>query len=121
MERLSLETILKGVKTQQAYLTKEPGRDARKLATNFSKVQQTASTLFSAMCKCCSCTCVTRHGLLLRLDNRVSIQRVRAKVGKRADEPTTFSLAIGLEKYHQEVLVKAYEFNPTEEGLVTPK
>jgi hypothetical protein len=64
---------------------------------------------------------MTNHGLLLRLDNRVPIQRVRAKVGKKADEPTTFSLFMGLEKTLQEVSVKAYEMDPTEESPVTAK
>lgn len=121
-DRLSLKTIIKGLKTQQEYHAKEPGRDAQKLAANFSRVQRTASTLFSAMCNCCSCRCVTGHGLLLRLDNRVpTVHGERAKVGKREDEPTTFSLFIGLEKYHQEVSVNAYEMDPTEERPATPK
>lgn len=116
-----MKTIITGLKTQQEYLAKDPGRDAQKLAANFSRVQQTASTLFSAMCKCCSCACITGHGLLLRLDNRVPTQRVRAKVWKRADEPTTFSLFMGLEKSLQEVSVNAYEMYPTEESPVTAK
>lgn len=120
-DRLSLKTIIKGLKTQQECLAKEPGRDAQKLAANFSRVQQTASTLFSAMCKCCSCPCMTGHGLLLRLDNRVPIQRVRAKKGKKADEPTTFSLFMGLEKSLQEISVNAYETDPIEESPVTAK
>ncbi|KAL1854331.1 hypothetical protein Daus18300_011517 [Diaporthe australafricana] len=120
-DRLSLKTIIKGLKTQQEYFAKEPGHDAQKLAANFRKVQQTASSLFSAMCKCCSCPCMPGHGLLLRLDNRVPIQRVRAKVGRKADEPTTFSLFMGLEKSLQEVSVNAYETGPAEESPVTAK
>lgn len=116
-----MKTIIKGLKTQQEYLAKEPGHDAQKLAANFSKVQQAASTLFSAMCKCCSCPCMAGHGLLLRLDHRVPLQRVRAKVGKKSDDPTTFSLFMGLEKTLQEVSVNAYETDPTEESPVTAK
>ncbi|KAJ0114903.1 hypothetical protein J7T55_004645 [Diaporthe amygdali] len=119
--RLSLKTIIKGLKTQREYLAKEPSHDAQRLAANFREVQQTASALFPAMCKCCSCPCMTGHGLLLRLDNRVPIQRVRAKVGKRADEPTTFSLFMGLEKSLQEISVNAYHMDPTEESPVTAK
>lgn len=116
-----MKTIIKGLKTQQEYLAKEPSHDARKLATNFRQVQQTAFTLFSAICKCCSCPCVTEHGLLLRLDNRLPIQRVRAKVGKKANEPTIFSLFMGLEESLQEISVNAYETGPTEESPVMPK
>jgi hypothetical protein len=118
-----LKTIIKGLKTQQEYLAKEPGHDAQKLATNFRKVQGTASTLFSAMCKCCSCPCETGHGLLLRLDNRVPLQRVRAMVGKRAHSPTVFSLFMGLEKTLQEVLVdaSAYETDATEKNPAIAK
>ncbi|KAK7728333.1 hypothetical protein SLS63_006781 [Diaporthe eres] len=120
-DRLSLETIIKGLKTQQEYLAKEPSHDARKLAASFSKVQQTASTLFSAICQCCSCPCITGHGLLLRLDHRVPTQRVRAKVRKKADEPTTFSLFMGLEHSLQEISVNAYEADPSEESPATAK
>lgn len=116
-----MNTIIKELKTQQVYLAKEPSDDARKLAANFRQVQQTASTLFPAMCKSCSCPCVTGHGLLLRLDNRVPIQRVRAKVWKKANEPTTFSLFMGLEKSLQEISVNACETSPTEESLITAK
>lgn len=116
-----MKTIIKGLKTQREYLAKEPSHDAQKLAANFRKVQQTASTLFSAMCKCCSCPCMTGHGLLLRLDNRVPIQRARAKVGRKADELTTFSLFMGLEKSLQEISVNAYEPDPTEESPVAAK
>lgn len=119
-----MKTIIKGLKTQQEYLAKEPSHDAQKLAANFRKVQQIASTLFSAMCKCCSCPCMTGHGLLLRLDNRVpAIQRVRAKIGRKADEPTTFSLFMGLEKSQslQEIAVSAYEKDPIEQSPVTVK
>ncbi|KAG8166645.1 hypothetical protein KVR01_002334 [Diaporthe batatas] len=112
-DRLSLETILKGLKTQRQYLAKEPGQYAQKLATNFRKVQQTATTLFTAMCKCCSCLCEPRHSLLLRLDNRVPTQRARAKVGQKADDPMRFALFISLDKILQEVSVSAYEFGPS--------
>lgn len=116
-----MKIIIKGLKTQREYLAKEPSHDAQKLAANFRKVQQTATTLFSAMCKCCSCPCMTGHGLLLRLDNRVPMQRARAKVGRKADEPTTFSLFMGLEKSLQEISVNAYEPDPTEESPVAAK
>lgn len=120
-DRLSLETIIKGLKTQQEYFAKEPSHDATKLAANFRKIQKTASTLFSAICECCSCPCMAGHGLLLRLDNRVPMQRVRVKVRKKADEPTTFSLFMGLEKSLQEISVNAYETDPTGESQARAK
>ncbi|KAK7701650.1 hypothetical protein SLS64_010098 [Diaporthe eres] len=101
---LCLKTIVAkiGLKTQQEYLAKEPSHDARKLAASFSKVQQTASTLFSAICQ-------------------LPTQRVRAKVRKKADEPTTFSLFMGLEHSLQEISVNAYEADPSEESPATAK
>lgn len=116
-----MKTIIKGLKTQQEYLPKEPGGDALKLVANFKKVQQTASTLFSAMCKCCSCHCKTGHGLLLRLDNRAPVQRVRTKMEKTADYLTAFSLFMELDKSLQEVSVNSYEIERTEECSVTAK
>ncbi|KAK6845647.1 hypothetical protein PG995_015757 [Apiospora arundinis] len=48
-DRLSLKTIIKGMRSQQEHTTKEPTKDSHKLATLLGQVQVHAQSLFSAV------------------------------------------------------------------------
>ncbi|KAI1373035.1 hypothetical protein F4677DRAFT_235567 [Hypoxylon crocopeplum] len=106
-DRLSLKTIVKGMKTQQEYTAKQPSHDAGRLAKIFAQVQSTATPLFAAVCKVCICKCPSKHKVLMRLDNRVPLHKERPKLGRKATEQTTFSLVFELEEFLQEAIVKA--------------
>jgi hypothetical protein len=105
-ERLSLKEILKGLKTEQKYFTREPAHDARRLAANLTEVQEKASALFTAMCNSCTCACHRKHKVLIRLDNRVP-QEDRRRAIRRIKEPTMFRLVFDIEDGLQEAGVRA--------------
>ncbi|KAI1759181.1 hypothetical protein GGR53DRAFT_168286 [Hypoxylon sp. FL1150] len=106
-DRLSLKTIIKGMRTQQEYASREPSHDAGRLAKIYAQVQINATPLFAAMCKICTCRRHTEHKILMRLDNRVPLQREKLRLARKAKEDTTFSLVLKLENDLQEALVKA--------------
>jgi adenosylcobinamide amidohydrolase len=111
-DRLSLKVIIKGLKTQQEYTTREPSHDALKLATNLTQVQTIATSLFSALCRGCTCPCQSKHRAMMRLESRVPLQRKRRKVGKRPKEPVTFNLVLLIEAaVFQQALVNALVAN----------
>ncbi|KAM5341218.1 hypothetical protein ACJ41O_015327 [Fusarium nematophilum] len=57
-DRLSLKTIIKGIRTQQEFAAREPSHEAKRLATIFSQVQAGAKALFTTMCQGCTCRCL---------------------------------------------------------------
>ncbi|KAF4467135.1 hypothetical protein FALBO_5994 [Fusarium albosuccineum] len=90
-DRLSLKTIIKGIRTQQEFAAREPSHEAKRLATIFSQVQTGAKALFAAMC----------HGCTLPQ------QRERAILLMKRKQTTIFNLIFTLEGSLQEALVKA--------------
>ncbi|KAI1409484.1 hypothetical protein F5Y13DRAFT_181986 [Hypoxylon sp. FL1857] len=106
---LSLKTIIKGMKTQREYTARQPSHDSERLARMFGQVQINATPLFATMCKVCTCECPTRHKVLMRLDNRMRLQKERSRLRPKAKEHTIFSLVFEFEDYLQEALVKASE------------
>lgn len=108
--------IIKAKRTQQDYLAKESGRSANRLATKFGRIQQTACSLVSALSRSCACHCADDHVVLMRLDNRATAQRPRARIGRRTHDPTTFSLFMNIGVSFQELAVNAYEYEDDVSG-----
>ncbi|KAI0834505.1 hypothetical protein F5Y06DRAFT_300610 [Hypoxylon sp. FL0890] len=106
---LSLKTIIRGMKTQREHTARQPSHDAERLAAIFGQVQTKATPLFATMCKVCTCECSTRHKVLMRLDNRMHLQKERSRLRRRMKDQTTFNLVFEFEDYLQEALVKAFE------------
>ncbi|KAI1773628.1 hypothetical protein F4818DRAFT_452687 [Hypoxylon cercidicola] len=104
-DRLSLKTIINSMRTQQEYALRQPSHDARRLTKIYAQVQINATPLFAAMCKVCTCKCHDKHKVLMRLDNRVPVQREKPRLVRKTD--TIFSLVFELEDHLQEALVKA--------------
>jgi hypothetical protein len=108
-DRLSLKTIINGIKTQQEFATREPSRIAQRLAKTLSQVRFSAAALFAAMSKSCTCRCLGGHTVMMRLDSRVPLQAEKAKVGKRQHkESVEFDLIFVLERSFQPALVHAH-------------
>ena len=108
-DRLSLKIIIRGLKTQQEYLAREPSRGAVRMARQLTRVQAMATSLFSALCRGQICPCRTKHSAMARLECRVSPQGRRSKLGGwSSDEPMTFDLVLPIEgPVFQQVLVNA--------------
>ncbi|KAI0105596.1 hypothetical protein F4776DRAFT_472572 [Hypoxylon sp. NC0597] len=113
-ERLSLKTVIKGMRTQREYTARQASHDSERLANIFGQVQTSATPLFAAMCKVCTCNCPTRHNVLMRLDNRMHLQKKRSIFKCKMKEQTTFNLVFEFEDYLQEALVKASEVEEDE-------
>lgn len=106
-DRLSLKTIIKGMRTQQEYASREPSHYAGRLAKIYAQVQTNATPLFAAICKTCTCRWHSEHKVLMRLDNRVPLQRETPRLARKAKEDATFSLVLRIEDDLQEALVRA--------------
>ncbi|KAK8077005.1 hypothetical protein PG996_003175 [Apiospora saccharicola] len=106
-DRLSLKTIIKGMKSQQQYTIKEPTRDSNKLATLLGQVQTQAQSLFTAMTKSCECSCPRRHRVLLQLHNRIPSSKVRKRTSSARQHPMTFKLAVEIGDALYEAIVRS--------------
>lgn len=106
-DRLSLKTIIHSMRTQQKYALRQPSHAAGRLVKIYAQVQINATPLFAAMCKVCTCKHHDKHKVLMRLDNRMPLQREKPKLVHRTKEDTTFSLVFELEDHLQEAFVKA--------------
>ncbi|KAK6824639.1 hypothetical protein PG987_012133 [Apiospora arundinis] len=106
-DRLSLKTIIKGMRSQQEHTTKEPTKDSHKLATLLGQVQVHAQSLFSAVCKSCECSCASRHRVLLQLHNRIPPSKVRKDTSRKKANYATFKLALHMGDVLQEAIVEA--------------
>ncbi|KAL8371276.1 hypothetical protein RB595_001222 [Gaeumannomyces hyphopodioides] len=111
-DRLSLKEVIKGIKTQRKHNFRDPSDEARRLASNFQKVQASAASLFAAMSKACrSCKCRDNHSILMRLDSRILPieDGSRSKIGSRKPrKEVIFHMAIPvMERDFQEASVHA--------------
>lgn len=107
-DRLSLQVVIKGLKTQREYMTLEPSRQATRMARRLTNVQAMATPLFSALCRSSACNCRIKHSVMTRLEGRLLPQTQPRKLGKMAEEPPTFELVLPLEgPIFQQALVNA--------------
>ncbi|KAI0435595.1 hypothetical protein F4803DRAFT_545016 [Xylaria telfairii] len=104
-DRLSLKIIIKGMKTQQDYAAKSPTGDSKRFAKIFARVQRNATPLYLAINDRCACKCSNSHKILMRLDNRIPLQKAKPKLGRKIMEHTNFNLVLDLEEDLQEVHV----------------
>ncbi|KAK8087427.1 hypothetical protein PG994_002401 [Apiospora phragmitis] len=120
-DRLSLKTIIKGMRSQQEHTTNEPSKDSHKLANLLGQVQGHAQSLFSAVYRSCECSCPRRHRVLLQLHNRIPPTKVRRNASSRKTNPATFKLVVGMGDVLLEAIVQAGAASispqPTKTGL----
>jgi hypothetical protein len=108
-DRLSLKTIVAGLKSQQEYTTITPSGHSRRLTKFFAQVHSNATPLLNAICQSykCKCKCENNHKALMRLDSRASMQPARPRLGGRSQQKTTFSLLFDVQGFLQESLIEA--------------
>ncbi|KAI0457325.1 hypothetical protein F5B21DRAFT_464007 [Xylaria acuta] len=114
-DRLSLKIIIKGMKTQQDYTTRNPAGDSKRFAKLFARVQSNATPLYLAINDRCTCKCSSNHKVLMRLDNRIPLQRAKPKLGRKLKEHTDFNLVLNLEDDLQETHVNVSRSSPSDE------
>ncbi|KAJ8126018.1 hypothetical protein O1611_g7620 [Lasiodiplodia mahajangana] len=68
-DRLSLEVVVRGVKTRQEWIVKQASIDAIRLAQGFSETRRTVASLYLAIQQGYTCNC-PNHRIFLHLQNR---------------------------------------------------
>lgn len=99
-DRLSLKLITKSLKAQQEFTARDPSHEAVKMARQLAQVRSVADSLFSGLCRGCTCQCQTKHSAMTRLENRLRTapEQKRRRLGNRPREPIAFSLLLPLSK-----------------------
>ncbi|KAK2616804.1 hypothetical protein QQS21_000181 [Conoideocrella luteorostrata] len=72
VERCSLGKLVRRVKTKREWEAREPTSRSTTLTLALSHVQQTATSLYWAVCKCWICDQHQVHTLMIRLEHRIS-------------------------------------------------
>ncbi|KAI1151728.1 hypothetical protein F4825DRAFT_421934 [Nemania diffusa] len=106
-DRLSLKTIIKGMKTEREYTTKLPSRESSIISARLTRVSAYAKSLFIATCQPCTCKCQTNHKVLLELQARIPATRTSKVPGLRGNFSMTFNLVFDLRGRFEEAYVNA--------------
>lgn len=115
-ERLSLKAVIKGMKTQQSYVSSEElSSDSRKLVKTFQQIRREAKSLYEAVRSVCDCECPDKHALMIYLDNRIPTQMTKPKKLKKQKSPTSFNVFFRMDgATWQEMIVNASEDDAAE-------
>ncbi|KLU88272.1 hypothetical protein MAPG_07259 [Magnaporthiopsis poae ATCC 64411] len=70
-ERHSLGRLVRRVKTKREWEASEPTRSSKTLTLAFSRVRESASSLYRAVCECWACDRHQLHTLMIRLEHRI--------------------------------------------------
>ncbi|KAI0505310.1 hypothetical protein F5B22DRAFT_528149 [Xylaria bambusicola] len=65
-DRLSLQAIIKAIRTQTERTQREPSYEAKSLERSFEKVRENVTPLFNAICRGCTCKC-SKHYVRMKL------------------------------------------------------
>lgn len=106
-DRLSLKTIINGMRTQKEYVAGQPSQNAHRLAKALTQVQGYAKSLFMAMCRSCKCGLRDQHRVLLQLHNRIPLSKGTPRPGEKGQSQTTFHLVFDVDGDLQEATVNA--------------
>lgn len=107
VDRVSLKSIIEGIKTQREYAVRDPSNEARRLAAVFSKIRLNAASLFNAICRSCTCKCRDTHKVMMRLDSRLPAKSQKRVVYVQKKEAVIFGLFLEIEHNRfQEALVE---------------
>lgn len=92
-DRLSLQAIIKAMRTQTERTLRQPSYEASSLEKRVEKVRENVMPLFSAVCRGCTCKCA-KHRIRLRLDSRFrpGCEPLVASKRKKAEAVTIFDL-----------------------------
>lgn len=70
-ERYSLGRLIRRVKTKREWEAREPTSNSATLTQTFSRIRESASSLYRAACKCWACDQHRLHTLMIRLEHRI--------------------------------------------------
>lgn len=92
-DRLSLQAIIKAMRTQAERALRQPSYEASSLEKKVEKVRENVIPLFNAICRGCTCKCA-KHHIRMRLDSRLrqGSEPLDASKKKKAEAVTTFDL-----------------------------
>ena len=77
-ERYSLGRLVQRVKTKREWEASEPTSSSATLTLAFSRVRESAASLYRAACKCWACDRHRLHTLMIRLEHRIPGRKERA-------------------------------------------
>lgn len=77
-ERYSLGKLIQQVKTKREWEASEPTSSSTTLTLAFSRVRESATSLYRAACKCWVCDQHRLHTLMIRLEHRIPESKDRA-------------------------------------------
>ena len=77
-ERYSLGKLVRRVKTKREWEASEPTSSSMTLTEAFSRVRESATSLYRAACKCWACDRHRLHTLMIRLEHRIPGEKDRA-------------------------------------------
>lgn len=98
-ERGTLERLIRRVKTKRDWETREPENGSTMLSMIFSRVRESATSLYRAACECWVCDEHPLHKLMIRLEHRIPDSKHRP-VGKpraASSSPVAFRLCFSME------------------------
>ncbi|KAJ8132880.1 hypothetical protein O1611_g747 [Lasiodiplodia mahajangana] len=113
-DRLSLKTIIKGMKTEREYTSKLPSRESSKLSATLTQVSAYARSLFTAICQTCTCSCQNNHKVLLELQARIPATGATKRPTRSKKPSMTFKLVFDLKGHFKEAYIRANPDNATE-------
>ncbi|KAI0115596.1 hypothetical protein GGR51DRAFT_503510 [Nemania sp. FL0031] len=105
-DRLNLKVIIKGIRTEREYFTKQPSSESKQLSRTLGQVSASAKALYIAMCQSCACTPQNKHKVFLGLHNRMP-QAVSTKAtGNLGANLLIFDLMFETKTHIREAYVK---------------
>ncbi|KAI0153070.1 hypothetical protein GGR57DRAFT_492502 [Xylariaceae sp. FL1272] len=118
-EHLTLEAIVKGMKTQQAHTSKDPSPEATRISTFLTQVSTYARSLFTAACQTCTCSCKNNHTVFLGLQSRIPPPKAK-RFEKNVEQGSMgFEIVFDLNGHFQPAHVKASLAHDMETQTIT--
>ncbi|GAW19458.1 hypothetical protein ANO14919_089450 [Xylariales sp. No.14919] len=106
-DRLNLKTIIKGMRTEKEYCTKQPSTESKRLSRILGQVSVSAKALYIAMCQTCTGACHNNHKVFLELHNRMPQAKPAAAGRRLAADSIKFTLLFEMKNGLLEAYVKA--------------
>ncbi|KAJ2991536.1 hypothetical protein NUW58_g2478 [Xylaria curta] len=121
-DRLSLQGIIKAMRTQSERTMRRPSYKANSLAKKFEQVRENVMPLFTAICRGCTCKC-SKHHIRMKLDSRFrpESEPLEASKRKKAETMTKFDLMFDQGGQFYRTIVTARQETTTTESSAQKK
>ncbi|KAI1116815.1 hypothetical protein F5Y14DRAFT_405323 [Nemania sp. NC0429] len=117
-DRLSLQAIIKAMRTQTERTMRQPSYEASSLGKRVENIRESVMPLFNAICRGCTCKCAPHH-IRMRLDNRLQSRRepLLASQRKKIEAVTTFDLMFDQgDHFYQTIVTNRQKTTTAAEG-----